>query len=81
MAGLVFFQRTAERVAQRVLQLRIIVRLLDEFIYPQRLPDNLVRRQVASALHFPADESFLMRREQHFHGGKLKGDSNGVKKY
>jgi hypothetical protein len=37
-------------------------------------------RQIAAALHFPADEFFLMRREQNFHGGKLKAARNGVKK-
>jgi hypothetical protein len=81
MAGLVFFQRTAERVAQRRLQLRVIVLLLDEFIHAQRFADDLILRQVAAALHFPADEFFLMRREQNFHGGKLKGGSRPVKKF
>jgi hypothetical protein len=38
-------------------------------------------RQIAAALHFPADEFFLMRREQNFHGEKLKAASDGVKKF
>jgi len=81
MAGLVFFQRAAERLAQRRLQLRVVVLLLDEFIHAQRLADDLVRRQVTAALHFPANELFLMRREQNFHDGKLKAAPNGVKKF
>ncbi len=81
MAGLVFFQRTAERVAQRRFKLRVIVLLLDEFIHAQRLADDLALRQIAAALHFPADEFFLMRREQNFHGGKLKAAYDGVKKF
>jgi hypothetical protein len=81
MAGLEFFQRTAERVAQCRLQLRVVVLLLDELIHAQRLADDLVPRKVAAALHFPADELFLMRCEQNFHGGKLKAASSGVKKF
>jgi hypothetical protein len=81
MAGLVFLQRTAERVAQRRRQLRVVVLLLDEFIHTQRLADDLVRRQVAAALHFPSDEFFLMWREQNLHGRKLKAAPNRVKKF
>jgi len=81
MAGLVFLQRTAERAAQRRFKLRVIILLLDEFIHAQRLADDLVLRQVAAALHFLADEFFLMRREQNFHGGKLKAVPEGVKKF
>ena len=81
MAGLEFFQRTAERVAQSRFQLRVVVLLLDEFIHVQRLADDLVLRQIAAALHFPADEFLLMRREQNFHVGKLKGEVKGVKKF
>ena len=81
MTGLVFFQRTAERVAQRRLQLRVVVLLLHEFIHAQRLTDDLILRQIAAALHFPADEFFLMRREQNFHGCKLKAGFNSVKKF
>ena len=67
MAGLIFFQRTVERVAQRRLQLRIVVHLLDEFIHALRFADDFVRRQIAATPHFPADKFFLMRREQNFH--------------
>jgi hypothetical protein len=81
MAALVFFQRAAERVTQRRFKLRVIVLLLDEFIHAQRLADDLVWRQVAAALHFLADELFLMRREQNFHDGKLKAAPNSVKKF
>jgi hypothetical protein len=81
MAGLEFFQRTAGRVAQRGFKLRVVVLLLDEFIHAQRLADDLVLGQITAALHFLADELFLMRREQNFHGRKLKAASDGVKKF
>jgi hypothetical protein len=42
MAGLVFFQRTAVRMAQRRFQLRVAVLLLDKFIHTQRLADDLI---------------------------------------
>ena len=81
MAGLVFLQGTAERMTQGCFKLWIVVLLLDEFIHAQRLADDLVLRQVAAALHFPANEFLLMWREQNFHGGKLKAASKRVKKF
>ena len=80
MPGFVFFQRAAQGVAQGRLKFWIIIILLHQFLNAQRLADDLVGGQVTTALHFLANEFFLMRRERHVHVGSLKLDGNTVKR-
>jgi hypothetical protein len=53
-----------EPVVRKTIKIKMVL----EIIHAQRLADDFVWRHVPATPHLPADEPFLMWREQNIHG-------------